>query len=88
VEGEEKLLQARLDLSADEYAKAIRAHALNRIVMLKGVFHRGVRTGVIRDHREFEVIDEAAERHLTEAFALHETPPSHAPPKPPPDAKK
>lgn len=88
VEGEDKLLRARLDLSADEYAKAIRAHATNSIVMLKGVLHRGARVSVIRDHREFEVIDEAMEKQVAAGLAMRETPPPYNPPKPPPDAQQ
>ena len=74
----------RLDLSVDEYARAIKAHAANSIVMLKGVLHRGARVSVIRDHREFEVIDEAMEKQMAAGLAMHETPPPYNAPKPPP----
>jgi hypothetical protein len=55
--------------------------------MLRGLLHRGTRISVIRNHREFEVIDEVMEKQLTEGMAVHETPAPYNLPKPPPDAK-
>ena len=85
---EERLLKARLVLSVDDYAKAIKAHATNSVVMLRGVLHRGARISVIKSYREFEVIDEVMDKQLTEGIAMHETPPPYNAPKPPPDEKK
>jgi hypothetical protein len=86
-EGEEKLSKARLDLVVDDYAKAIQAHAVTGVVTVRGVLHRGPRISVIRDYRDFEVIDAQVEQELPTGMVMHETPPPYNPPKPPPDAK-
>ena len=87
-EGEEKLSKARLYLAVDDYAKAIRAHAVTSVVTVKGVLHRGPRISVIRDYRDFEVIDAQVEQELTTGLVMHETPPPYNPPKLPPDARQ
>jgi hypothetical protein len=90
LEGMEKFIKARLDLSADDYAIANKAHMARDVVRLTGVLHMGPRISVIKSYREFENIaemDAAAHRLIEEGMKMHETPPPYNSPKPPPDAK-
>ena len=87
-EGEEKLSRARLDLSVDDYAKAIKAHSATSIVTVRGLLHRGPRISVITDYRLFEIIDAQMKQEVAEGVIMHESPPPYNPPKPPPEAKK
>ena len=84
LDGMEKFIKARLDLSADDYAKAIKAHMAHDVVRLTGVLHRGARISVIRDYKEFEDINESeadANRLADEGLKMNETPPPYNAPK-------
>jgi len=87
LEGMDKFIKARLDLPADDYATAAKAHMAHNVVRLRGVLHRGARISVIRHPSEFENLEETetpARRLADEGMALHETPPPYNAPKEPP----
>ncbi len=53
---EDETLKARLNLSADDYAKADRAHMTNSPVLFEGILSRAFRGGRVEQVRYFEIV--------------------------------
>jgi len=53
---EDETLKARLNLSADDYAKADRAHMTNSPVLFEGILSRSARGGQVEQVRYFEIV--------------------------------
>jgi hypothetical protein len=58
VQVEEELVAVRVTLTADDYAKAGRAHLEQRYVMVRGVLHRGARIHTLASPSELIVVDD------------------------------
>lgn len=52
-----ELINARMNLSEDNYDKASKAHSLNKLVKVRGVLKRSTRSNRLEEIEEFSIID-------------------------------